>query len=132
MRIWHDNSGAGNRASWFMKYIVVRNLQTMEKNHFICQQWFAVEKGDGLVRLIRKIKDEWVKQFPHMSRLIDSYLLPVKNKRLNSPIYYRKRHIIRCLMVIFGFPSFHDRQRFALLVLNAARAALYYSSCLCE
>jgi hypothetical protein len=52
MRVWHDNSGLGNRASWFLKYIVVRDLQTMEKNHFISQQWFAVEKDDGAVRLI--------------------------------------------------------------------------------
>ncbi|CAM4771183.1 unnamed protein product [Rotaria magnacalcarata] len=49
MRIWHDNSGRGNQASWFLKYIIVRDLQTMEKNHFICQQWFAVEKDDGSI-----------------------------------------------------------------------------------
>ncbi len=49
MRVWHDNSGIGNRASWFLKYIIVRDLQTMEKNHFISQQWFAVEKSDGVV-----------------------------------------------------------------------------------
>ena len=54
MRIWHDNSGSRNKASWFLKYIIVRDLQTMEKNHFICQQWLAVEKYDGLVRLIKK------------------------------------------------------------------------------
>ena len=49
MRVWHDNSGHGSRASWFLKYIVIRDLQTMEKNHFISQQWFAVERGDGVV-----------------------------------------------------------------------------------
>jgi polycystin 1L2 len=49
MRVWHDNSGHGNRASWFLKYIIVRDLQTMEKSHFISQQWFAVEKNDGVV-----------------------------------------------------------------------------------
>ncbi len=49
MRVWHDNSGHGNRASWFLKYIIVRDLQTMEKTHFISQQWFAVEKNDGVV-----------------------------------------------------------------------------------
>ncbi|CAM2704890.1 unnamed protein product [Rotaria socialis] len=49
MRIWHDNSGRGNQASWFLKYIIVRDLQTMEKNHFICQEWFAVEKDDGAI-----------------------------------------------------------------------------------
>lgn len=50
MRIWHDNSGFGSRASWFLKYIIVRDLQTMETSHFISQQWFAVEKDDGLVK----------------------------------------------------------------------------------
>jgi hypothetical protein len=52
MRIWHDNSGRGSSASWFLKYIIVRDLQTMEKSHFISQQWFAVEKNDGAVRPI--------------------------------------------------------------------------------
>ena len=50
MRVWHDNSGRGSSASWFLKYIIVRDLQTMERDHFICQQWLAVDKGDGAVR----------------------------------------------------------------------------------
>jgi polycystin 1L2 len=49
IRIWHDNTGQGASASWFFKYIIVRDLQTMEKFHFICQKWLAVEKDDGKV-----------------------------------------------------------------------------------
>jgi hypothetical protein len=49
IRIWHDNSGYDSSASWFLKYIIVRDLQTMEKFYFIAQRWFAVEKDDGLV-----------------------------------------------------------------------------------
>jgi hypothetical protein len=49
IHIWHDNTGQGASASWFLKYIIVRDLQTMEKSHFICQNWFAVEKADGVV-----------------------------------------------------------------------------------
>jgi hypothetical protein len=49
IRIWHDNSGKGSSASWFLKYIIIRDLQTMDKYHFIAQQWFAVEKDDGKV-----------------------------------------------------------------------------------
>ncbi len=49
IRIWHDNDGSGTSASWFVKYIIIRDLQTMEKSYFISQQWFAVEKGDGRV-----------------------------------------------------------------------------------
>ena len=50
IRIWHDNSSHGGSASWFLKYLIIRDLQTMEKFHFISQQWFAVEKDDGKVR----------------------------------------------------------------------------------
>jgi hypothetical protein len=49
IRLWHDQTGEGTSASWFLKYIIVRDLQTMEKSHFICQRWFAVEKDDGKV-----------------------------------------------------------------------------------
>jgi hypothetical protein len=49
IRIWHDNTGRGSSSSWFLKYIIIRDLQTMEKFHFISQQWFAVEKDDGKV-----------------------------------------------------------------------------------
>ncbi len=49
LHIWHDNSGEGSSASWFLKYIIIRDLQTMEKFHFIAQRWFAVEKDDGKV-----------------------------------------------------------------------------------
>jgi hypothetical protein len=49
MRIWHDNSGKGDTASWFLKYIIVHDLQTREKYYFLCQDWLAVEKSDGKI-----------------------------------------------------------------------------------
>ena len=49
MKIWHDNSGKGDNASWFLKYIIVHDLQTREKFYFICQDWLAVEKSDGKI-----------------------------------------------------------------------------------
>ena len=52
IHIWHDNSGEGSSASWFLKYIIIRDLQTMEKFHFISQKWFAVEKDDGKVKFL--------------------------------------------------------------------------------
>ncbi|CAF1148738.1 unnamed protein product [Adineta steineri] len=51
MRIWHDNSSQHDKASWFLKYIIVHDLQTIQKSYFICQQWFAVEKDDGRVNI---------------------------------------------------------------------------------
>ncbi|CAF3751894.1 unnamed protein product, partial [Rotaria sp. Silwood1] len=58
IRIWHDNTGQGSSASWFLKYIIVRDLQTMENFHFISQQWFAVEKDDGLIERILPVASE--------------------------------------------------------------------------
>lgn len=45
LRIWHDNSGSGKKRSWFLNFIVVRDVQTGEKFEFICNKWFAIEKG---------------------------------------------------------------------------------------
>jgi hypothetical protein len=53
MKIWHDNSGHGNAASWYLKHIQVYDLQTKEKFIFLCNQWLAVEKGDG--KLVREL-----------------------------------------------------------------------------
>ena len=49
MRLWHDNSGKGKFAGWYLKFIIVRDLQTREKFHFIANRWFAVEEDDGQV-----------------------------------------------------------------------------------
>lgn len=48
-RIWHDNSGSGKFRSWFLSFIVVKDVQTGEKFEFICNKWLAVEKDDGSV-----------------------------------------------------------------------------------
>ena len=47
MRIWHDNSGKGDLASWFLKYIIIHDLQTRRKYYFLCQKWLAVEKDES-------------------------------------------------------------------------------------
>ena len=49
MRVWHDNSGKSNMASWYLKFIIVHDLQTKEKFVFICEKWLALEKDDGKV-----------------------------------------------------------------------------------
>ena len=52
IRIWHDNSGKGSKASWFLKHIIIRDLTTKEKYYFICENWFAVDQGDGLIERV--------------------------------------------------------------------------------
>ncbi|KAL3307601.1 polycystic kidney disease 1-like 2, partial [Cichlidogyrus casuarinus] len=47
IRLWHDNSGNGSRASWFCNYVTVTDLQTKLNSHFIVDRWFAVEKPNS-------------------------------------------------------------------------------------
>ena len=49
IRLWHDNTGKGKYASWFLNFIVIQDLQTMERFYFIANDWFAVEHSDGRV-----------------------------------------------------------------------------------
>ena len=58
LRVWHDNSGKGSKASWFLKYVIVHDLQTREKYYFICDQWLAIEKGDGLINRLLPVSCE--------------------------------------------------------------------------
>ncbi|CAF0935845.1 unnamed protein product [Adineta steineri] len=41
---WHANIDKGCSSSWFLKYIIIRNLQALKKFHFIPQQRCDVEK----------------------------------------------------------------------------------------
>ena len=67
LRIWHDNSGKGGMASWFLKWIVVHDLQTREQFYFICQNWLAVEKDDGVVERFLPVScDEQKKEFAYL------------------------------------------------------------------
>lgn len=50
LRIWHDNSGRGSHASWYMSAFVVRDIQTNEVFEFICNRWLACEKDDEEVK----------------------------------------------------------------------------------
>jgi polycystin 1L2 len=53
IKIWHDNTGStGNDASWYLKHLIVHDLQTREKNFFICEKWLAIDKGDCLLERV--------------------------------------------------------------------------------
>lgn len=45
----------GSLSSCFLKYIIIRDLQTLENSYSICQKWLAVEKDGGKVNLTVEI-----------------------------------------------------------------------------
>ena len=47
IQIWHDNSGKS--PSWFLYEVVVKDVSTNEKWHFVANRWLAVERLDGAI-----------------------------------------------------------------------------------
>lgn len=58
VRVWHDNSGLGNMASWYLKFFIIHDLQTRDKYYFLCDKWLALEKGDGVIDRILPVAGE--------------------------------------------------------------------------
>ena len=59
IKIWHNNCGkTPNEASWYLKHIIVHDLQTRDKSYFICEKWLALDKDDSLIERILPISLE--------------------------------------------------------------------------
>ncbi|XP_078665539.1 uncharacterized protein LOC144907963 [Branchiostoma floridae x Branchiostoma belcheri] len=58
LNIWHDNSGKGSRAGWFLDNVVVKDLQANQTFYFQCNQWLAVDQDDGRVSRVLPV-DGW-------------------------------------------------------------------------
>jgi polycystin 1L2 len=118
LRIWHDNSGKGGMASWYLKHIVIHDLQTREKYYFICEKWLAVDKDDNMTdRLLPVAGDEQKNEL--------SYLLKkqTKNKLSDGHLW----------ISVFARPvqsSFNRLDRltccFVLLYITMLANILYY------
>ena len=56
--IMWDNSGRGGSASWFLRFVIVQDMQTKQKYYFLCERWLAVEKNDGEIERFLPISTE--------------------------------------------------------------------------
>ena len=65
VHIWHDNTGAS--PSWFLSHVIIRDIQTEEKQQFVCEQWLAVESEDGKVdRVLQLADDQKLNQYKNL------------------------------------------------------------------
>ncbi|CAH8578611.1 unnamed protein product [Schistosoma turkestanicum] len=108
LRLWHDNSGVGDKASWYCNYVGVVDLQTREKSHFIVESWFAVEEGDGQVdRIIPVTSPEEMLTFVHMFSTTASRNMSDDHLWISvvaRPIYSRFTRVERvacCLLLLY-------------------------------
>ncbi|XP_032371632.1 polycystic kidney disease protein 1-like 2 [Etheostoma spectabile] len=44
IRLWHDNSGA--HPAWYVNKVMVQDLESGRKWHFLCNSWLAVDVGE--------------------------------------------------------------------------------------
>ncbi|KAG1652539.1 Polycystic kidney disease protein 1-like 2 [Nymphon striatum] len=67
LRIWHDNSGKGKKASWYLDFIVIRDVHTGKKYEFLAHKWFAVELDDGAIeRMLPVSGEDELSEFSHL------------------------------------------------------------------
>ncbi|CAF1362531.1 unnamed protein product [Adineta ricciae] len=108
VRIWHDNTGQGSSSSWFLKYLIICDLQTMEKFHFICQRWFAVEKDDGKIERLLLVANENEKhEFSYLlskgtyHSISDGHLWFSIFSRPPSNVFTRVQRCTCCFVLLF-------------------------------
>lgn len=79
-------------ASWYLKHIIVHDLQTEERFYFICEQWMGVEKEDGRIeRELFVAGDKQIKELKYFlekqskQQMNDSHLwLSIFNRPVQS------------------------------------------------
>lgn len=108
MRICHDNNGKGEKASWFLKFIIVHDLQTRDKYYFICNKWFALDKDDCQInRLLPVALNEQKTEFNYLleketkDKLNDGHLwLSIFTRPLYSS-FTRTDRLTCCFVILY-------------------------------
>uniref|UniRef100_A0A8C5BHS2 Polycystic kidney disease 1 like 2b n=1 Tax=Gadus morhua TaxID=8049 RepID=A0A8C5BHS2_GADMO len=44
IRVWHDNSG--EHPAWYINKVMVQDLETGQKWHFLCNSWLSIDMGE--------------------------------------------------------------------------------------
>ncbi|PAA75210.1 hypothetical protein BOX15_Mlig002173g1 [Macrostomum lignano] len=108
LRIWHDNSGRGASASWYCNSVVVIDLQTRRRYHFVLNRWLAVEEDDGVVdRVVPVAGLEELKDFNYMfstqtkKDLTDGHLWLSIMARPPESRFTRVERVACCLFLLF-------------------------------
>jgi hypothetical protein len=118
LKIWHDNSGKGSKASWFLKFIILHDLQTREKFYFICNKWLSLEHDDGKIDRLLPVCGE--KQKTQLKYLIEKQY---KDKMRDGHLWFS----------VFARPTFSSFSRadrltccFVLMYLTMLMNIMYY------
>ena len=106
VRVWHDNSGES--PGWFLQDVVVTEVKSRQKWHFIANRWLAVEKADRQVDVeITTSNTKEASRFKNLfysrasKKLADGHLwISVFARSPQSP-FTRTQRFSCCLSVFF-------------------------------
>ena len=69
------------KSSWYLKHIIINDLQTRNKEYFICEKWFSLNKDDcRLTRILSACGEKQKREFKYLlktqteKKLTDSHL----------------------------------------------------------
>ena len=106
--MWHDNSGKGKKASWFVSKVVIVDRQTGEWYFFKCDKWLALDEDDGKTdRLLRLSTKEDIASDNELLR--NNVAKAVWNDHIWLSVIYRKtrstftrvQRVSCCLSILF-------------------------------
>ncbi|XP_071328687.1 polycystin-1-like protein 2 [Trachinotus anak] len=65
VRLWHNNSGS--YPAWYVGNVMVQDLQTNQKWHFLCNSWLAIDMGDCSIDQVFPVSTEMdLKRFSNL------------------------------------------------------------------
>ncbi|KAI8507036.1 hypothetical protein Bbelb_154750, partial [Branchiostoma belcheri] len=69
LHIWHDNTGGGDAASWFLRDIIVKDMQADTVYQFVCYDWLSDARGDYRVqKVLHAATQEQLRSFGSLFR----------------------------------------------------------------
>jgi len=108
LRVSHDNSGKGMLASWFLKWIVVHDLQTRDKYYFICNKWLDLEQEDcSINRLLPVCGDAQKTEFKYLfqkqtkQKLFDDHMWVSIFTRPPQSSFTRTDRLTCCFVLLY-------------------------------
>ncbi|XP_078681615.1 polycystin-1-like protein 2 [Branchiostoma floridae x Branchiostoma belcheri] len=108
LHIWHDNSGKGNRDSWYLEKVVVHDLRSDLSYTFLCDDWLAVDRSDGLTyRTIPSASETELMSFGHLffsqtkRNFTDGHIWMSTVSKGISRNFTRVQRLACCLSILF-------------------------------
>ncbi|VDO16859.1 unnamed protein product [Rodentolepis nana] len=108
LRLWHDNRGRGDSASWYCDFVCVIDLQTKNRFNFIVEKWFGVDEGDGLVDRvipvagpIDRLRVYYIFSHKVKSDASDNHLWASIFTRPAHSRFTRVERVACCLLILF-------------------------------